>query len=117
MSMLSKFRGLPLLVPALVVGALLVAGCGSSSSSSSSSGDHNFTGDAYPGVDLANTRQVKTTINSGNVNQLKEAWSMPIEGQGIYGSYAWAPIVANGIVYSQDLESNVQAIDLESGDV
>jgi alcohol dehydrogenase (cytochrome c) len=116
MSMLSKFRGLPLLVPALVVGALLVAGCGSSSSSSSS-GDHNFTGDVYPGVDLANTRQVKTNINSGNVNQLKEAWSTPIEGQGVYGSYAWAPIVANGIVYSQDLESNVQAIDLESGDV
>jgi alcohol dehydrogenase (cytochrome c) len=116
MSMLSKYKGLPLLVPALVVGALVV-GCGSSSSSSSSSGDHNFTGDAYPGIDLANTRQVKTTINSGNVNQLKQAWSIPIEGQGIYGSYASTPVIVNGVVYSQDLESNVSAIDLESGDI
>ena len=112
---MSKFRGLPLLVlaAALAVGAL-VAGCGGSSSSSS---DHNFTGTAYPGIDLANTRLAKGTINSGNVNQLKEAWSLPIEGTGVYGSYAWAPIVANGVVYSQDLESNVQALDLESGDV
>lgn len=117
MSMLSKFRGLPLLAVAvtLALGAL-AAGCGGSSSSSSS-GEHNFTGTAYPGIDLANTRQAKGEINSGNVNQLKEAWSIPITGTGIYGSYAWAPIVANGVVYSEDLESNVQALDLESGDV
>jgi len=114
--MLSKLKGLSLLMPALVSGALVV-GCGSSSSSSSSSGDHNLTGDAYPGIDLANTRQVKTNINSGNVNQLKEAWSMPIKGQGIYGSYAATPVIVNGVVYSQDLESNVSAIDLESGEV
>ncbi len=116
MSMVSKFRGVLLLAVALVVGALAV-GCGSSSSSSSSSSAHNFTGDAYPGIDLANTRQVKGTIDSGNINQLKQAWSLPIEGTGVYGSYAWAPIVAEGVVYSQDLESNVQALDLESGDV
>jgi outer membrane protein assembly factor BamB len=116
MSMLSKLRGLPLLAVAmtLALGAL-AAGCGGSSSSSSS--DADFTGTAYPGIDLANTRLAKGEINSGNVNQLKESWSLPIEGTGVYGSYAWAPIVANGIVYSQDLESNVQALDLESGDV
>jgi alcohol dehydrogenase (cytochrome c) len=112
MSMLSELRGLPLLAAALAAGAL-IAGCGSSSSSS----DADFTGTAYPGVDLANTREVKSTIDSGNVNQLQESWSLPIQGQGVYGSYAWAPIVANGVVYSQDLESNVQAIDSESGDV
>jgi alcohol dehydrogenase (cytochrome c) len=112
---MSKFRGLPLLVlaVALVIGAL-VAGCGGSSSSSS---DHNFTGDAYPNIDLQGTRLAKGSIDSGNVNQLKEAWSLPIEGTGVYGSYAWAPIVVNGVIYSQDLESNVQAVDLESGDV
>jgi outer membrane protein assembly factor BamB len=112
---MSKFRGLPLLVlaVALAIGAL-VAGCGGSSSSSS---DHNFTGDAYPNIDLQGTRLAKGSIDSGNVNQLKEAWSLPIEGTGVYGSYAWAPIVVNGVIYSQDLESNVQAVDLESGDV
>lgn len=115
MSMLSNFKGLPLLAVALVVGAL-AAGCGGGDSSSSS-GDHSFTGDAYPGIDLANTREVKGEIDSGNVSQLKEAWALEIEGQGVYGSYASTPVIVNGVVYSQDLESNVQALDLESGDV
>lgn len=115
MPTLSKLRGLPLLAVAMMLAlGALAAGCGSSSSSSS---EHNFTGTVYPGIDQANTRLAKGEIDSGNVNQLKEAWSLPIEGTGIYGSYAWAPIVANGVVYSQDLESNVQALDLESGDV
>jgi alcohol dehydrogenase (cytochrome c) len=114
MSTLSKFKGLPLLGVALVVGAL-VAGCGSSSSSSSS--EAKLTGTVYPGIDQANTRQAEGKITEANVNSLKEAWSIPINGQGIYGSYAWAPVVADGVVYSEDLESNVQALDLESGDV
>src|SRR3954469_8018496 len=115
MSMLSKLKGLPLLVLALAIGALAV-GCGSSSSSSSSS-EQNLTGDGQPNIDLAGNREAKSQINSGNVSQLKEAWSIPVEGQGIYGSYASTPVIVNGVIYSQDLESNVQAIDLESGDV
>ncbi len=115
MTMLSKFRRLPLLALAVAVAVgVLVAGCGSSSDSG---GDSNLTGDALPGIDLANTREVKSQIESGNVNQLKEVWSLPIEGQGIYGSYASTPVIVNGVIYSQDLESNVQAVDLESGDV
>jgi outer membrane protein assembly factor BamB len=117
MTMLSNMKGLPLLVLALAIGAL-VAGCGSSSpSSSSSSSSANLTGDGQPNIDLAGSREAKSEINSGNVNQLKEAWSMPVEGQGIYGSYASTPVIINGVIYSQDLESNVSAIDLESGDV
>jgi alcohol dehydrogenase (cytochrome c) len=115
--MLSKMKGWSLLALALVIGALAVTGCGSSSSSSSSSGDVSFTGDGQPNIDLAGNREAKSQINSGNVSQLKEAWSIPVEGQGIYGSYASTPIVVNGVIYSQDLESNVSAIDLESGDV
>jgi alcohol dehydrogenase (cytochrome c) len=116
MSMLSKLKGLPLLMLALAIGALVV-GCGSSSSSSSSSGGQNLTGDGQPNIDLAGNRKAKSEINSGNVSQLKEAWSIPIEGQGIYGSYASTPLIINGVIYSQDLESNVSAVDLESGDV
>jgi outer membrane protein assembly factor BamB len=96
---------------------MAVTGCGSSSSSSSSSGDHNFSGNAYPGIDLANTRVAKGEIDTGNVSRLKQSWVLPIEGQGVYGSYASTPVVVNGVVYSQDLESNVQALDLESGEV
>jgi outer membrane protein assembly factor BamB len=115
MSMPSRFWRLPLLAVAVAVGALLV-GCGSSSDSSSS-GDANFTGDALSNVDLASTRAVNSKINSGNVTELEEVWANPVAGTGVYGSYASTPVIANGVIYSQDLESNVQAIDLESGDV
>jgi alcohol dehydrogenase (cytochrome c) len=110
-----------LLAVALAVAGALMAGCGSSSSTSSASGDGggsaNFSGDAPPGIDLANTRMAKGPINSGNVSSLKEAWSSLIRGQGVYGAYASTPVIVNGVVYSQDLESNVQALDLETGDV
>jgi alcohol dehydrogenase (cytochrome c) len=116
MSMPSKFRRLPLLAVLVAVGALLV-GCGSSSDSSGSSGDASFTGDALSNVDLASTRAVKSKIDASNVTELEEIWSNPIAGTGVYGSYASTPVIVNGVVYSQDLESNVQAIDLASGDV
>lgn len=115
MSMPSGFWSLPLLAVVVAVGALL-AGCGSSSDSSSS-GDANLTGDALSNVDLASTRAVESKIDSGNVAELEEVWSNPITGTGVYGSYASTPVIANGVIYSQDLESNVQAIDLASGDV
>ena len=111
---MSASRRLPLIAIALV-GAALAAGCGSSSSSSG--GEPSFTGDAYPGVDLASTRLVESRIYSGNVNRLKQVWSIPIEGKGAFGSYASTPAIVNGVVYSQDLESNVSAIDLESGEI
>lgn len=111
MSMLGKFWRLPLLA-AIVAAGVLIAGCGGGSSSS-----HNLTGTGYPGVDLEANREVESSINSGNVNKLKVAWTLPIEGKGIYGSYASTPVIINGVIYSQDLESNVQALDLETGNV
>jgi outer membrane protein assembly factor BamB len=100
----------------LLLALLALGGCGGSSSSSSSD-DHEFTGTGYANVDLASHRAPKSTIDSGNVSQLAETWSVGIKGTGVYGSYASTPVIVNGIVYSQDLESNVQALDLESGDV
>jgi alcohol dehydrogenase (cytochrome c) len=105
--------------PRLAAGVVLVAllaGCGSGESTGSTGGA-DLTGDAYPGIDRANTRLAKSEIDSFNVGRLKEAWSIPIEGTGGDGSYASTPVIANGVVYSQDLESNVQAIDLESGEI
>jgi alcohol dehydrogenase (cytochrome c) len=99
---------------ALAAALLALAGCGSSSSGA---GDHSFTGDGYSNIDLASTREAKGTIDTGNVAQLDQSWTLPIEGQGVYGSYASTPVVIDGVVYSQDLESNVQALDLETGEV
>jgi alcohol dehydrogenase (cytochrome c) len=100
-----------------VVAAAFLAGCGSSSDSSSPSSEANFTGDAYSNVDLASSRAVKSKIDSSNVSSLEQTWSSPIQGVGVYGSYASTPVIVNGVVYSQDLESNVQALDLASGEV
>lgn len=112
MSMPSKFRGrLLLALSVALVG--LVAGCGGGDSSE----EANLTGNGYPNVDLASTREAKGSIDSGNVSQLETSWTLPLTGKSTYGSYAWAPIIVNGVLYSQDLASNVQAIDMESGEV
>jgi alcohol dehydrogenase (cytochrome c) len=70
---------------------------------------------AWPGGDLANTRDVKSPINSSNVSSLGLSWSLPIKAQGFFGSYATTPVVSKGILYTQDLSSNVTAINLSSG--
>ena len=70
-----------------------------------------------PNQDLGNRRVATSKIDSGNVDQLGVAWTIPIKGAGTFGNYASTPIVADGVVYTQDLTSNVQAIDLETGQV
>jgi outer membrane protein assembly factor BamB len=94
-----------------------LAGCGGGSSSSSEGGGANLTGSGYPGVDAANTRHVDGQIDSSNVTSLEEAWTAPIHGTSNFGSYASTPVIDEGVIYSQDLGSNVEALDLESGEV
>ena len=96
----------------LMVLALSVSGCGSSSSDTTS-----FTGTGYPGVDASNTRNPKGEIDSSNVGSLAVAWTANIPGSSNFGSYASTPVVLNGVVYSQDLASNVQALNLQSGEI
>jgi outer membrane protein assembly factor BamB len=102
-------------VVALLIGAsgLLMGACGSSSDADSAS----LTGSGYPNGDLANTRNAEGSIKAANVSELQTAWTLPLTAQSAFGSYASSPIAASGVVYSQDLASNVQAIDQESGEV
>lgn len=68
--------------------------------------------------DYSNTRAATTSnINSDTVDELEVAWSFPIPGRALYGAAASAPVISAGVVYFQDLESNVFAIDLLSGEV
>lgn len=90
-----------------------LSGCGSSSSDSGP----NFTGSGYPNVDTSNTRQVSGPIDSSTVTGLEQAWTLPITATSAFGSYASSPIISKGVMYSQDLASNVQAIDVETGEV
>ena len=125
-------------VAAAMAAALTLAACGASSGSSNKptgalaacgSGGNKPTATAQatsgswpdPNGDLANTRDAAgSTISSANVSKLAQAWTFKLTGKaavGIYpyGSLAANPIVQNGIVYLQDLYSNVYALALSSG--
>ncbi|HEX6687951.1 MAG TPA: PQQ-binding-like beta-propeller repeat protein [Solirubrobacterales bacterium] len=100
------------IVAVLVAGAL-ATGCGSSSSGASVS----FDGSGYPNGDPANTRNTGGPIKSSTVEELEIAWTLPIKAESAFGSYASSPILSKGVIYSQDLASNVQAIEADSGNV
>ena len=131
-------------VTLLAAVSLAVAGCGGSGSGSSSTASclshHTAAGTAssapggspnpavaagwtLPGGNLQNTRDVGSSINSSDVSRLGVAWCVPIESTGQYGAagyddgYATTPVIVNGVVYLQDLESNVMAIKLATGQV
>jgi alcohol dehydrogenase (cytochrome c) len=130
-------------VALLAAASLALSGCGGSSGSSSTAScfsRHAATGTAssapggssnsavaagwtLPNANLQNTRDVASSINSSDVSKLGVAWCVPIESTGTYGAagytdgYATTPVVANGVVYLQDLESNVMAIKLATGKV
>jgi alcohol dehydrogenase (cytochrome c) len=118
----------------LVVAAGFVAGCSGSGGSqtascsakpaaASSAAPRGAAGWTLPGGDLANTRDVASAITSSDVTTLGVAWCVPVESSGVAGAYglpngyATTPVVVDGVVYTQDLESNVMAIQLATGKV
>jgi alcohol dehydrogenase (cytochrome c) len=76
-----------------------------------------------PGADMQNTRDVASPISSANVSKLGVAWCVPIESTGAAASigltdgYSTTPVIVNGVMYTQDIESNVMAIKLATGKV
>jgi outer membrane protein assembly factor BamB len=101
-----------LAIAVVVVVVLLVT-----SSSSSSSESSLLTGSGYPNVNTSNTRFLGGPIDSSNVATLATAWTLPITTKSEYGSYSSTPVISDGAIFSQDLESNVQAINLKTGKV
>jgi outer membrane protein assembly factor BamB len=121
----------------LLAAGLAVSGCGSSGSTSAASSCPTKTGKAVtasspvaatgkpaagwtlPGADLANTRDVASAITSTNVSKLGVAWTVPLHTSLSHtdGAYATTPVIVNGVVYVQDLQSNVMAISLATGKV
>ena len=75
----------------------------------------------YSNADLANTRDAPdSAISSKNVSTLRETWTFRLSGiaaagVGGSGSLSANPIVQGGVVYLQDLDSNVYALALASG--
>jgi outer membrane protein assembly factor BamB len=121
MTSLSRGKGAARAAAGVTVLTLMLAlaalsGCGSDASSDEGE-KISFTGSGYPGVDALNTRHVKGEIDSSNVSELSVAWTAPIPGTSSFGSYASTPVIDRGVIYSQDLASNVQALNFETGEV
>ena len=105
------------LVAGAVVLAVAVGIAVVSLSSSSATSSALLVGSGYPNFDTSNTRYTGGPIDEASVTSLQVAWTLPITAKSQYGSYSSSPIVSDGVIYSQDLASNVQAIDLQTGKV
>ena len=121
------------IVVALFALAIAVAGCGSSSSSKGTSTtaaqskasavgnpppEWAANADAWPAhnYDISNTRATsKASIDSTNVSKLNVKWRFALKGASVFGIFSSTPIVLNGTVYLQDLNSNVYALDRDTG--
>ena len=66
---------------------------------------------------LQSTRDAASPITSLNVTRLGVAWTVPVGTSGGIGGYAATPVVVGGVVYTQDLQSDVLAIQLPTGKV
>jgi outer membrane protein assembly factor BamB len=118
-SVMRRFR---LACIGLSAGCLLVAACSGSGQPVRHGVKPDASGTwAYPNGDLANTRDAAgSVISAANVRKLGQAWSFHLTGTaaaGVEGTggLAMAPIVADGVVYIQDLDSNVYALTLTTG--
>jgi outer membrane protein assembly factor BamB len=113
----------------LLILTIALAGCGSSSDETTEgettrkstappaprSEYENFQS-SYADVDQQNTRDARSALKAANVSGLEEAWSRPIEGTGEGEGFVASPIVTDNIVFVQDYDSNVAALDLEDGE-
>ncbi len=68
-----------------------------------------------PNGDLRNHRVADSQIDSTSVGRLEVAWTRDVDATTRYGSFASFPLVHKGVVYLQDLASNVTAVDQETG--
>jgi alcohol dehydrogenase (cytochrome c) len=106
---------------AVVMAAGLVAGGYTSNVNASTAGTAQGSavgqGWTEPNANLQGTRDVAGPINSSNVSQLGVAWSVPLTASTPVGAYATTPVVVDGVVYTEDLDSNVMAIQESTGTV
>ena len=66
--------------------------------------------------DLASTRQTAgSAITAQTVGQLGVAWTVPITVSGNFSGITANAIVLDGVVYLQDMQSNVFALDAATG--
>jgi outer membrane protein assembly factor BamB len=110
---------------------VVVAACGGGGSSSSSSTAEETTTEvaeeeggeteawSLPNANVQNTRSIKSAINVENVSTLKPAWQVNLNGAGVFGIFAANPTFSpdNKTVYLQNLNNDVFAVNVESGEI
>ena len=127
--------GVMLSVLLITAAGLLLAACGGNETARASLGCVTVTPHVaasvavapgswgYSNADLANTRVATgSTISSVNVSGLAPVWTFKLTGKAAagvrpFGSLIANPIVQNGVVYVQDLDSNVYALALRTGKI
>jgi outer membrane protein assembly factor BamB/plastocyanin len=121
-----------------VAAAVALSACGGSSSNGASSSTRSSApashaasvgnpppewaahANAWPAhnYDLSNARNTSTSdINATNVSKLKPLWRFKLPYIGEFGAYASNPIVLDGVVYIEDPDSNVYALNQQTGKV
>lgn len=71
-----------------------------------------------PNGDLGGTRAVASSIDAGNARRLAPRWRFALTGARTFaGIFASTPVADGDTVYVQDLQSDVYALDRESGQV
>jgi outer membrane protein assembly factor BamB/mono/diheme cytochrome c family protein len=72
-----------------------------------------------PNANVQNTRNIKSDVNVENVSTLKPAWQVNLNGAGVFGIFAANPTFSpdNKTVYLQDLNNDVFAVNVESGEI
>jgi outer membrane protein assembly factor BamB len=76
--------------------------------------------DDWPGPmgNLSGTRaNLASAIDSGNVDQLRVAWTYPISAHAMWGALATSTLIVGDTVLVQDTASNVYALDRATGQV
>ena len=67
-------------------------------------------------LDLANTRaNLRTRIDARDVATLKKRWAFTLPYAGGWGAFTSNPVVAGGVVYLEDPDSEVFALGLATG--
>jgi FOG: WD40-like repeat len=117
---MSRFRVTTVI--AAIVAATVVGGASSHGFANGTPppeiGENAATGWPAHNYDLSNSRaNLKTDINSTNVATLKQKWAFKLPYSGAFGAFTSNPLVLNSVVYFEDPDSNVYALDQGTGAV
>jgi outer membrane protein assembly factor BamB len=116
---MSRFR-VTAVAAAIVVAAAVVGGASSHGYANGTPppeiGENAATGWPEHNFDLSNSRaDLQTDINASNVSTLKQKWAFKLSYSGAFGAFTSNPIVLNNVVYFEDPDSNVFALNESTG--